>query len=113
MFVTSQAQIFLQIRFFFNYVGTDLFCKCFTNVFLFFSKVPEELMANVTSQIAPVRPVPRKLTDYSEKEIKDFPKLFEYPKDFVADTKTPPFIVQWWFCFALYYSGSVKNKSWN
>ena len=36
-------------------------------------EVPEELLANVTSQIAPVREVPRKLSDYSAAQIKDFP----------------------------------------
>lgn len=46
--------------------------------------VPQELMDNVTEQMPPVRPVPKKLDDYSDDERREFPKLFELPKDYVA-----------------------------
>ena len=35
-------------------------------------------MKNVTSQIPQVKPVPKKLTDYSEEEKQNFPKVFDY-----------------------------------
>ena len=40
-------------------------------------------MANVTSQLDPVRPVPKRLTDYTEQERDSFPKLFEFRENFV------------------------------
>jgi len=46
-------------------------------------EVPEEILANVTSQIPSVRPVPRKLSDYSEEERRDFPKVFEHKEQFL------------------------------
>ena len=46
-------------------------------------KVPEDIMENITAQIPQVKPVPKKLTDYSEAEKDNFPRLFEVSKDFV------------------------------
>lgn len=46
-------------------------------------KVPEEIMGNVTNQIRPVRPVPRTIASYSQKEIEAFPKIWDYPKDYI------------------------------
>jgi hypothetical protein len=46
-------------------------------------KVPEDIMENITAQIPQVKPVPKKLTDYSEAEKENFPRLFEVSKDFV------------------------------
>ncbi len=46
-------------------------------------KVPEEILQNVTNQIRPLRIVPRLLDTYSEKEIKEFPKIFNFPEDYV------------------------------
>ena len=40
-------------------------------------------MANVTSQMPQVRPVPKTLEDYTEKEREGFPRLFEYPENFL------------------------------
>jgi len=50
-------------------------------------KVPAELLENVTNQISPVRPVPKRLDQYTEEEKQEFPKLFDYKEDFVADMK--------------------------
>jgi large subunit ribosomal protein L13 len=47
------------------------------------AQVPADIMANVTSQLDPVRPVPKKLTDYSEEERQAFPKLFDFKENFV------------------------------
>ncbi|KAL0278994.1 UNVERIFIED_CONTAM: hypothetical protein PYX00_000647 [Menopon gallinae] len=46
-------------------------------------KVPEQILNNVTNQIRQLRKVPRKIESYSEKEIYEYPKLFEFHKDFV------------------------------
>jgi len=48
-------------------------------------KVPLQLMENVTDQIKPLRQIPIRLNQYSEEEIQKFPKLWEYPKDFVLE----------------------------
>ena len=45
------------------------------------SQVPEEIMKNVTSQIPQVKPVPKKLSDYTEEEMQNFPKVFDYPEN--------------------------------
>ncbi|CAH0551656.1 unnamed protein product [Brassicogethes aeneus] len=45
--------------------------------------VPEELMKNVSNQIRGIKPVPKRLDHYSEQEVKEFPKIIDYPKDYV------------------------------
>lgn len=45
--------------------------------------VPTEILGNVTNQIKPLRLVPRTLDTYTEEEIKEFPKVYDYPKDFI------------------------------
>ena len=40
--------------------------------------MPETILQNVTDQIYPQMPVPKRLEDYSEEEIKNFPGLFEW-----------------------------------
>jgi len=42
-------------------------------------EVPEEMLKRVTSQIRQQRPQPRRLDTYSEEEVREFPKVFEYP----------------------------------
>lgn len=48
-------------------------------------KVPEEIMQNVSDQLPQIRKVPRRLKDHSKEEVETFPKLFDYPKDYVLD----------------------------
>ncbi len=60
-----------------------IFCSSRNFFIILSSQVPADIMANVTSQLSPVRPVPKKLSDYSEEERKTFPKLFEFPENFV------------------------------
>lgn len=43
------------------------------------------MIKNVSDQIRPQITVPKRLTDYSQDEINNFPRLFEWPKDFVID----------------------------
>ena len=38
-------------------------------------------MKNVTSQIPQVKPVPKKLSDFTEEERQNFPKVFDYPEN--------------------------------
>jgi len=47
-----------------------------------FEGVPEELTANLSGQIEPVRPVPKSLDEYSSEEIENFPKLWDYPDEY-------------------------------
>lgn len=52
--------------------------------------IPKMLAENITDQIRPLRPVPRRLDSYTEEEQKAFPKLFDYPNDFVLPEAKPP-----------------------
>lgn len=45
--------------------------------------VPPELMGNVSNQIRQVRPVPKRLDYYNKEEVEKYPKLIDYPKDYV------------------------------
>lgn len=47
-------------------------------------KVPEDIMRNITNQIRPLKIVPRTLDTYTEEEIKNFPKVFDYPEDYIV-----------------------------
>ncbi|XP_065561539.1 large ribosomal subunit protein uL13m-like [Artemia franciscana] len=47
------------------------------------SNVPPEVMSNVSSQIPQLRRVPKRLTEFSEEEIRNYPKLFDYPKNYI------------------------------
>ncbi|XP_018324022.1 39S ribosomal protein L13, mitochondrial [Agrilus planipennis] len=45
--------------------------------------VPDEVMKNISNQIRQIRPVPKRLDHYTEDEVKEFPKLIDYPKDYI------------------------------
>ncbi|CAH1967522.1 unnamed protein product [Acanthoscelides obtectus] len=45
--------------------------------------VPKELLGNVSNEIRQLRPMPKRLDDYPEKDVKEFPKVIDYPKDYV------------------------------
>jgi hypothetical protein len=47
------------------------------------SEIPEEIKGNISGQIRPVMPVPKRLTGYSKEEIDNFPKVFDYPNDYI------------------------------
>lgn len=49
------------------------------------SQIPPEILENITDQIPQLRKVPKRLQDYSKEEIEQFPKLFDYPKEYVLD----------------------------
>jgi len=48
-------------------------------------EVPKDIMENITDQIPQLRRIPKKLTDFSQEEIEKFPKLFDYPKEYVVN----------------------------
>lgn len=45
--------------------------------------IPEEIKQNITNQIRQLRPVPERLDKYTEQDIEKFPKIMEYPDDYV------------------------------
>lgn len=45
--------------------------------------VPKEIMENITNQIRPLRPVPKTLESYSKEEIEKYPKIIDYPEDYI------------------------------
>lgn len=45
--------------------------------------VPKEILENVSNQIRQIRDVPKQLDSYSEEEREKFPKLVDYPKDYI------------------------------
>ena len=45
--------------------------------------IPDEIKQNITNQIRQLRSVPERLDKYTEKEVQEFPKIMEYPKDYV------------------------------
>lgn len=47
------------------------------------SNVPADIMKNVSNQIRQLRPVPKRLDHYDSKEVEEFPKIMEYPKDYI------------------------------
>ena len=48
------------------------------------SEIPEEIKRNISGQIRPLRPVPKRLQEYTEEEIKNYPNIFDYPEDYVV-----------------------------
>lgn len=45
--------------------------------------IPKEILDNVTNQIRHLREVPQRLDKMDEETIKNFPRLMEYPKEYV------------------------------
>uniref|UniRef100_A0A0A9WGX2 39S ribosomal protein L13, mitochondrial n=2 Tax=Lygus hesperus TaxID=30085 RepID=A0A0A9WGX2_LYGHE len=46
-------------------------------------KVPDEIMENITNQIRAPRPIPKMMTEYPEDLVKSFPRVSQFPKDYV------------------------------
>lgn len=46
-------------------------------------KVPVDIMQNVTNQIRQIRMVPTRLDHIPEEVVKNYPKVMEYPDDYV------------------------------
>lgn len=45
--------------------------------------VPDEILANVTNQIKQTRVVPQRLDHIDEESVKNFPKVMEYPMNYI------------------------------
>lgn len=45
--------------------------------------IPEEKLANISNQLKQARPVPKRIDQYDEETIKQFPKIMDYPKNYV------------------------------
>jgi hypothetical protein len=48
------------------------------------SQIPEDIKRNISGQIRPIMPVPKRLTEYSKEDVDNFPKIFDYPNDYVV-----------------------------
>ncbi|GLV43346.1 mitochondrial ribosomal protein L13 [Carabus blaptoides fortunei] len=46
-------------------------------------QIPKEILENISNQIRQIRDVPKQLNSYSEEERQQFPKLVDYPKDYI------------------------------
>ncbi|KAF8563210.1 hypothetical protein P879_10139 [Paragonimus westermani] len=44
--------------------------------------VPDEIVGNLSGVLKRVMPVPKRLDEYSQEELDDFPKLFDWPQDY-------------------------------
>lgn len=47
-------------------------------------KVPQEILERVTNQIRQLRPVPERLDKIDEEVIKNFPKIMDYPEEYLS-----------------------------
>lgn len=47
--------------------------------------VPKELMENVMDQIQQVQPVHKKIEEYDAETVRTFPKITDYPDDYVIE----------------------------
>jgi large subunit ribosomal protein L13 len=47
-------------------------------------QIPPELIENVVDHIRQLRPVPKALEQFSEEEVKKFPKIMDYPEEYVV-----------------------------
>lgn len=45
--------------------------------------VPDSILQNISNQIRQVRPVPTRLDHYDEETVKNFPKIMDYPQEYV------------------------------
>lgn len=56
--------------------------------------VPKALMQNVHDQIEQVQPVPKSLAEHSRAELDAFPKLFDFPEDYVLERSQREFLAR-------------------
>lgn len=47
--------------------------------------VPQNFMDNISNQLRQARPVPKALHEYDEETRKNFPKIMDYPEDYVVE----------------------------
>ncbi|CAG2163025.1 unnamed protein product [Oppiella nova] len=44
--------------------------------------VPKHILQNVSDQIRQLRPLSKRVDEFTEEEVKEFPKIFDYPEDY-------------------------------
>ncbi|KAK6179640.1 hypothetical protein SNE40_011954 [Patella caerulea] len=49
------------------------------------TEVPDDILQNVTDQIRQVQLIPKPIHKYSKEDIDNFPKLFDWPEEYVID----------------------------
>lgn len=47
------------------------------------ANIPEETLGNISNQLRQARPVPKRIDQYDEETIKNFPKIMDYPSNYV------------------------------
>lgn len=47
------------------------------------NRVPPEIMANISNQLKQGRQVPTRLDHIDEETVKNFPKIMDYPKNYI------------------------------
>ncbi|PSN52872.1 39S ribosomal protein L13 [Blattella germanica] len=45
--------------------------------------VPENIKQNITNQLRQLRQVPKRLDHYTKEEVENFPKIMDWPKDYI------------------------------
>lgn len=51
--------------------------------------IPDFIRRNIGNQLEQVQRAPRKSTEYTEEERKKFPRLVEFPEDYLVDWSDP------------------------
>ncbi|KAK4308859.1 hypothetical protein Pmani_019473 [Petrolisthes manimaculis] len=46
-------------------------------------KIPDSILENVSAQLRQMRPIPKRLDHYTREEVEKFPKVFDWPKDYI------------------------------
>lgn len=49
----------------------------------FISETGTFTITGISGQITPVRPVPKRLDEFTKEELENFPKLFDFPEQYV------------------------------
>lgn len=47
--------------------------------------IPKEILANISNQLKQGRPVPKRIDEYDEETIQNYPKIMDYPKNYVLE----------------------------
>lgn len=47
--------------------------------------IPEEMRLNISNQLRQARPVPKRIDEYDKKTVDEFPKIMDYPKNYVVE----------------------------
>jgi large subunit ribosomal protein L13 len=70
--------------------------------------MPKEIQENITNQIRQMRPVPTRLDHIDKETVENFPKLMNYPDDYVPKTLKPRMSRKEWFAAKEAKEGNKK-----